>query len=108
MNLNPMECNMEIKYGWRTDCNHFCMVTDDDSSSTLYDVVTKLMSDFEIDNWQSDYKFFHHDDEKFIELSYASEEVGYNCFIKLYKDILMDINGTFVVLPYWGYNEHRT
>ena len=114
MNPKPMGVIMKIKYGWRTDSYNFSEVTDDDSASTLYDVVTKLMHQLKndkmhqlkIDNWQSDYKFFNHDDEKFIELSYTSERIGYDCFIKLYKDILMDINGTLVVLPYWGYNEH--
>lgn len=106
MNPKPMGVIMKIKYGWRTDSYNFSEVTDDDSASTLYDVVTKLMHQLKIDNWQSDYKFFNHDDEKFIELSYTSEEIGYNCFIKLYKDILMDINGTLVVLTYWGYDGH--
>lgn len=106
MNPKHMGVIMKIKYGWRTDSYDFSEVTDDDSASTLFDVVTKLMYQLKIDNWQSDYKFFNDDDEKFIELSYTWEEFGYNCFIKLYKDILMDINGTFVVLPYWGYDEH--
>lgn len=106
MNPKPMGVIMKIKYGWRTDSYDFNEVTDDDSASTLYDVVTKLMYQLKIDNWQSDYEFFSDEFGKRIELSYEPEDVGYTCYISLYKDILMDINGTLVVLPYWGYDEH--
>ena len=97
---------MKIKYGWYTDCGHFTELTDDDSSSTLIDVVYKLMAQFGIDNWQSDYKTLNDEDTKFIELYYPVEGLGYNGSIRLYKDILMDINSELVRLPYWNYNEH--
>lgn len=96
---------MKIVYGWRTECNHFSMVTKDDTIETLIDVIETLKNDFEISVLESDYKFFSDEFGKRIELSYEPEDVGYTCYISLYKDILMDINGTLVVLPYWSYNE---